>query len=40
LAETYAWFTEGFDTADLQGAKVLLEGDYTAFRDRGGLIDR
>jgi tetratricopeptide (TPR) repeat protein len=25
LAESYAWFTEGFDTADLQEAKVLLE---------------
>jgi predicted ATPase len=25
LAEVYAWFTEGFDTADLQDAKTLLE---------------
>jgi predicted ATPase len=25
LAEIYAWFTEGFDTADLQDAKALLE---------------
>ncbi len=25
LAEIYDWFTEGFDTADLQEAKVLLE---------------
>jgi predicted ATPase len=25
LAEMYGWFTEGFDTADLQDAKVLLE---------------
>jgi len=24
LAEVYAWFTEGFDTADLQEAKALL----------------
>ncbi|MBI3799558.1 MAG: AAA family ATPase, partial [Deltaproteobacteria bacterium] len=24
LAETYGWFTEGFDTGDLQEAKVLL----------------
>jgi predicted ATPase len=24
LAEVYGWFTEGFDTADLQDAKVLL----------------
>jgi predicted ATPase len=29
LAKVYGWFTEGFDTADLQEAKVLpdaLEG--------------
>ncbi|HEV8718055.1 MAG TPA: hypothetical protein VGX03_35225, partial [Candidatus Binatia bacterium] len=25
LAEIYGWFTEGFDTADLQEAKMLLE---------------
>src|SRR5262249_34054841 len=25
LAEVYAWFTEGFDTADLQDAKALLQ---------------
>jgi predicted ATPase len=25
LAPVYGWFTEGFDTADLQGAKVLLD---------------
>ena len=25
LAEVYDWFTEGFDTADLKEAKVLLE---------------
>jgi predicted ATPase len=25
LAETYAWFTEGFDTRDLREAKALLE---------------
>jgi predicted ATPase len=25
LAEIYGWFTEGFDTADLQDAKALLE---------------
>jgi predicted ATPase len=24
LAETYGWFTEGFDTKDLQEAKALL----------------
>ena len=26
LAPIYGWFTEGFDTADLQEAKSLLEG--------------
>ncbi len=25
LADIYAWFTEGFDTADLKDAKSLLE---------------
>jgi adenylate cyclase len=25
LSEIYNWFTEGFDTADLQEAKGLLE---------------
>jgi predicted ATPase len=25
LAPVYGWFTEGFDTADLQEAKVLLD---------------
>jgi predicted ATPase len=25
LAEIYGWFTEGFDTKDLQEAKVLLD---------------
>jgi predicted ATPase len=25
LAEVYSWFTEGFDTADLQDAKALLD---------------
>ena len=25
LAPVYAWFTEGFDTADLTEAKALLE---------------
>jgi len=24
LAAIYGWFTEGFDTKDLQGAKALL----------------
>jgi predicted ATPase len=30
LTEIYAWFTEGFDTADLQEAKALLEAYYAA----------
>ena len=25
LAPLYGWFTEGFDTADLQDAKALLD---------------
>ena len=25
LVEIYSWFTEGFDTADLQEAKALLQ---------------
>ena len=25
LAPVYTWFTEGFDTADLQEAKILLD---------------
>jgi hypothetical protein len=25
LTEIYSWFTEGFDTPDLQDAKALLE---------------
>ncbi len=25
LAEVYGWFTEGFDTKDLQEAKALLD---------------
>jgi hypothetical protein len=25
LAEIYSWFTEGFNTPDLQDAKALLE---------------
>jgi len=26
LSEIYGWFTEGFETKDLQEAKELLEG--------------
>ena len=29
LAPVYGWFTEGFDTCDLQEAKALLE-EFTA----------
>jgi len=25
LADIYGWFTEGFDTADLKDAKLLLD---------------
>jgi hypothetical protein len=25
LAEVYSWFTEGFDTPDLQDARALLD---------------
>jgi hypothetical protein len=25
LAQVYGWFTEGFDTADLKEAKLLLD---------------
>jgi len=32
LAEVHAWFTEGFDTADLRGAKTLLDELSTASR--------
>ena len=28
LADVYGWFTEGFDTADLQEAKALLDGAW------------
>jgi predicted ATPase len=31
LAPIYGWFTEGFDTADLQEAKALLEA-LSSFR--------
>jgi adenylate cyclase len=29
LVEVYGWFTEGFDTADLREAKVLLDALQT-----------
>jgi adenylate cyclase len=25
LSEVYGWFTEGFDTSDLRGARTLLD---------------
>jgi predicted ATPase len=28
LEPIYDWFTEGFDTADLQEAKALLDGSH------------
>jgi len=34
LAKIYGWFTEGFDTKDLQEAKTLL-GNHKSF-DRSG----
>jgi predicted ATPase len=33
LAPIYGWFTEGFDTADLQEAKALLEKGTHLRRD-------
>ena len=30
LAPIYSWFTEGFDTADLQEAKALLEAYHSS----------
>jgi len=37
LAETYGWFTEGFDTADLQDARAVLTAcrPYAARGERG-----
>jgi predicted ATPase len=32
LAEIYGWFTEGFDTADLQEARELLEREGRIFK--------
>ena len=34
LAPVYKWFTEGFDTADLQEAKALLDGLGGPLADR------
>ena len=35
LAPIYSWFTEGFDTADLQEARALLE----ELHDRSGIVE-
>jgi adenylate cyclase len=46
LTEIYGWFTEGFDTADLQEAQALLEGlssgsaSHRAPRGVGRMADR
>ena len=42
LAPIYGWFTEGFDTADLQDAKALLDalaGHYEP-AERNGRLPR
>ncbi len=36
LADTYGWFTEGFDTADLNGARVLLDELSVEFEPQAG----
>ena len=38
LAEIYGWFTEGFDTADLQEAKILAGGAGITAIGGGALI--
>ena len=35
LAEIYGWFTEGFDTKDLQEAKALLDSLESSVRSLG-----
>ena len=37
LAECYAWFSEGFDTPDLQGARELLDVLHGAGDQRDGV---
>jgi predicted ATPase len=40
LTEIYGWFTEGFDTADLQEAKALLESlEHETQTSDSGLRD-
>jgi hypothetical protein len=41
LAQVYYWFTEGFDTADLQEAKALLDvlqEKYHQYEDEKGRL--
>ena len=38
LAEIYSWFTEGFDTKDLQEAKALLDELAAHLDVRGGRV--
>jgi hypothetical protein len=41
LSEVYHWFTEGFDTKDLQEAQALLENlGEKAKRGNGGTGER
>jgi hypothetical protein len=40
LAECYDWFTEGFDTPDLQEAKALLEHASQAVPLSSGAVFR
>ena len=35
LAPIYGWFTEGFDTADLQEAKALLDDTHVSSKEQG-----
>jgi hypothetical protein len=37
LADTYNWFTEGFDTADLKDAKALLDELNAALSDSSAV---
>ena len=40
LSEIYDWFTEGFDTKDLQEAKALLESWRRAVMDFSEIVDQ
>ncbi|HYI82081.1 MAG TPA: hypothetical protein VEX11_02590, partial [Acetobacteraceae bacterium] len=40
LAPVYGWFTEGFDTPDLQDAKALLEWPVSTPRAAGEMLRR